>query len=171
MRPNKKQRNIIVHITKNFKDINIDTARIENLVKFICLRFGRSKIPPDKYEISIVIADNKSTSKLNRRFFGRSSPTDCLSFDLSDDPESPAPKRPNLKSFELVVNAERALSQAALRHLQSQAELALYITHSLLHQFGFDDSSEAQAKKMHDTEDEILQQHGFGLVYNKNKRT
>ena len=171
MHSDKKQQNIIVRITKNFKDINIDLERIENLVKSICLRFGRSKKPPDKYEISIVIADNKSISKLNRQFLGRSSPTDCLSFNLSDEPESPAPKSPNLKLFELVVNAERALRQAALRHLESQAELALYITHSLLHQFGFDDSTKAQAKKMHDTEDEILQQHGFGLVYNKDKRT
>ena len=50
---------------------------------------------------------------------------------------------------------------------QGEAELALYITHGLLHNLGFDDSTEMQAKKMHDTEDEILRQSGFGLVYNK----
>ena len=83
-----------------------------------------------------------------------------MSFDLSenDQPE---------KSFELLVNGEKALEEANVRGHSSQAELALYITHGLLHQLGFDDSDKEQAKKMHDTEDEILQQQGFGLVYNK----
>jgi ssRNA-specific RNase YbeY (16S rRNA maturation enzyme) len=39
-----------------------------------------------------------------------------------------------------------------------------------LHNIGFDDSTKEKAKKMHDTEDEILQQLGYGLVYNKSAR-
>ena len=74
------------------------------------------------------------------------------------------------KSFELVVNAEKAARQANSRGHSSEAELALYITHGLLHQLGFDDSTNSRAKKMHDTEDEILQQQGFGLIYNKSTR-
>ncbi len=63
-----------------------------------------------------------------------------------------------------------ALRQADLRGHSSQAELALYITHGLLHNLGFDDSTEDKAKKMHDMEDKILQQLGYGLVYNKNTK-
>jgi len=65
-----------------------------------------------------------------------------------------------------VVNAEKAVKEAKLRGHSAQAELALYITHALLHNLGFDDSTQVKAKKMHDTEDEILQQFGFGLIYN-----
>jgi len=84
---------------------------------------------------------------------------------LSDDevPQSP-------KLFELIVNGEMAVRQANLRGHSSKAELALYITHGLLHNFGFDDSIPSKARKMHDTEDEILQQLGYGLVYNTNSR-
>jgi probable rRNA maturation factor len=64
-----------------------------------------------------------------------------------------------------------AVRQANLRGHTSEAELALYITHGLLHNLGFDDSAENQARKMHETEDEILQEFGYGMVYNKDTRT
>ena len=68
--------------------------------------------------------------------------------------------------FELVVNGEMAVRQAKLRGHSGEAELALYVTHGLLHNLGFDDSTQNRAKKMHDTEDEILEQVGYGAVYN-----
>ncbi len=61
-----------------------------------------------------------------------------------------------------------ALRQATLRSHSDQAELALYITHGLLHNFGFDDLEPSEAKKMHEKEDEILQELNYGLVYNTN---
>ena len=165
MHAEKEQQDVIVQITKDFEDMDIDLTRIKRLVKSICLRFGRDKVPPAEYEIDIAIVDDAQISKINSQFLGRSNPTDCLSFDLSDD----TAKGTNIKSFELVVNAEIAVKEAKLRGHSSEAELALYITHGLLHNLGFDDSTQEHAKKMHDTEDEVLQQHGFGLVYNKNK--
>jgi probable rRNA maturation factor len=72
-----------------------------------------------------------------------------------------------VKSFELVFNAEMAVKEANLRGHSSEAELALYITHGLLHNLGFDDSTQSQAEKMHNIEDEILQQLGYGPVYNR----
>ena len=60
-----------------------------------------------------------------------------------------------------------AVRQANQRGHSSEAELALYITHGLLHNLGFDDSTKKQARKMHETEDKILQEFGYGIVYNK----
>ncbi len=97
--------------------------------------------------------------EINKQFLNRNCTTDCLSFDLSDD-DTNAPK-----SFELVVNAEMAVKEAKSRDHSSEAELALYITHGLLHNLGFDDSSKDRLRKMRDTEDEILKQQGYGLVY------
>jgi probable rRNA maturation factor len=68
-----------------------------------------------------------------------------------------------------VVNAEMANRQAAKRGHSPEAELALYITHGLLHNLGFDDLSSEDAKKMHETEDAMLQQLGFGIIYNQNE--
>jgi len=153
----KQEQDIVVQIAKNFKDIDVNLPKLKKLVKAVCTHFKLSKAT-----VSIAIVDDAEIRKLNKQFLNRSCPTDCLSFNLSDNDAR--------KSFELVVNAEKAVKEANLRGHSSEAELALYVTHGLLHNLGFDDSTEAQAKKMHDTEDEILQQLGYGLVYNKSTK-
>jgi probable rRNA maturation factor len=152
----KQDQDIIVQITKNFKNIDIRLPKLKKLVKTICNRFKLSKAT-----ISIAIVDDTQIRKVNKQFLNKDSPTDCLSFNLSENDTN------SVKSFELVVNAEMAVRQATLRGHSSEAELALYITHGLLHNFGFDDSTQSQAEKMHNIEDEILQQLGYGPVYNR----
>jgi len=145
---------VAVQIAKEFKNVDVCLPSLEKLVRAICNRFKLSKAT-----ISIAIVDDAQIRKVNKQFLNRDSTTDCLSFDLSDD-DTNAPK-----SFELVVNAEMAVKEANSRNHSSEAELALYITHGLLHNLGFDDSSKDRLRKMHDTEDEILKQQGYGLVY------
>lgn len=144
---------IVVQITKDFNSIDVNLPRLKKLVKAVCNRFKVSAAT-----VSIAIVNNVQIRKLNKRFLNCNHPTDCLSFDLSDDE--------NRKSFELAVNAEMSVRQAKLRGHSAEAELALYITHGLLHNFGFDDTEKTQAEKMHRTENEILQQFGYGPVYN-----
>jgi probable rRNA maturation factor len=153
----KKDQEIVVQIANNFAGIDAPASKLKKLVRAVFNRFGLSKAT-----VSIAIVDDAEIRKLNGRFLNRKSTTDCLSFDLSD---AKGPQSPRL--FELVVNGEMALRQANLRGHTGRAELALYITHALLHNLGFDDSTESRAKKMHDMEDNILQQLGYGLVYNK----
>ncbi len=150
----KQNQGIVVQIAKNFKNIDIHLPRLKKLVEVICNRFKLSKAT-----ISIAIVDDTQIRKVNKQFLKQDFPTDCLSFNLSDNDTD------SVKSFELVVNAEMAVRQANLRGHSSEAELALYITHGLLHNLGFDDSTQRQATKMHDTEDEILRQLGYGLIY------
>ena len=160
----KQDQDVVVQIAKNFKGINVSLPKLRKLVKTVCT--GRAT----RYEISIAIVDDTQIRKLNSQFLNRKTSTDCLSFDLSDDErKTKAPNR-NSRILELVVNGEMAVRQANLRGHSSEAELALYITHCLLHNLGFNDSTRSQARKMHDTEDRILQQFGYGLVYNKSKQ-
>ena len=165
MAPSKQKQDIVVQIAKDFKGINVCLPKLRKLVKTICNRFTGHQMQDTRCEISIAIVDDAKIRNLNAQFLNRKSTCDCLSFDLSDD-QGP----PSSKLFELVVNGEIAVKQADLRGHSSEAELALYITHGLLHNLGFRDATPAQAKKMHDTEDEILQQIGYGSVYNKSKQ-
>jgi probable rRNA maturation factor len=151
----KQKPDFVVQITKNFKNIDIRLPRLKKLVKVICNRFKLSKAT-----ISIAIVDDTQIRKVNKQFLNKDRPTDCLSFNLSDNDTN------SVKSFELAVNGEMAVRQANLRGHSSEAELALYITHGLLHNLGFDDSTQDQAKKMHNIENEILQQLGYGPIYN-----
>ena len=163
MAPNKQDREIAIVITMNFEDIDISPFKIKKMAKAVCDRFARHEPQDTRYEISIAIVDDNEIRDLNRQFLSSKVVTDCLSFDLSDDKKGP-------KIFDLIVNGEMAVRQANQRSHSSEAELALYITHGLLHNLGFDDSAESQARKMHETEDEILQEFGYGLVYNKDIR-
>jgi rRNA maturation RNase YbeY len=163
----KPDQDIKIQVTRKFRDINVSLSKLRKLIKTICNRFGKKEYtnansPSNRYEISIAIVDDIEFQKINYQFLRRKSISDCLSFDLSDNSEADSPKH-----FELVINGQMALRQAALRGHSDQAELALYITHALLHNFGFDDSDPAMTKNMHEQEDEILQELGYGLVYNK----
>ncbi|MFA5238882.1 MAG: rRNA maturation RNase YbeY [Phycisphaerae bacterium] len=163
MSPVKQTRNIAVRIAENFKDIKIRLPKLKKLVKAVCNRFKLSKAT-----ISIAIVSNTQIRKLNKQFLNKNRPTDCLSFDLSDnDTNSLHGKRS--RTIELIVNGEMAVKKATQQGHSAEAELALYITHGLLHNLGFDDSTKKQAEKMHNTEDEILQRLGYGRVYNKPK--
>ncbi len=161
MASSKKDQKIVIQITNNFAGIDAPPSKIKKLVRAVLDRFGLSKAT-----VSIAIVDDAEIRKLNSRFLNRKANTDCLSFDLSD---TQGPQSPRL--FELIVNGEMAVRQANLRGHSSQAELALYITHGLLHNLGFDDSTDSKARKMHDMEDNILQQLGYGFVYNKNTKS
>ena len=159
----KKDQQIVVQIADNFTGIDVRLSKIKKLVQ---TAFNQSSSGQSKQTVvSIAIVDDAEIRKLNSRFLNRKSNTDCLSFDLSD---GKGPQSPRL--FELIVNGEMAVRQANLRDHLPEAELALYITHGLLHNLGFEDSTETKAKKMHDLEDKILQQLGYGLVYNKNTK-
>ena len=157
MASSKKDQEIVIQIANNFAGIDSPPSKIKKLVQAVFERFGLSKAT-----VSIAIVDDAEIRKLNSRFLNRKANTDCLSFDLSD---TQGPQSPRL--FELIVNGEMAVRQANLRGHSSQAELALYITHGLLHNLGFDDATDSKARKMHDMEDNILQQLGYGFVYNK----
>jgi len=144
---------IVVQIAKNFKSIDYSQPRIKRLIKIVCKRYKLLKVT-----VSIAIVNDDEIRRINKRFLNRKGTSDCLSFDLS--------KKESRKLFDLAVNGEMAVRQSSKRGHSPEAELALYITHGLLHNLGFDDSTQRQAKKMHETEDEILQQFGYGFVYN-----
>ncbi|MHC4706686.1 MAG: rRNA maturation RNase YbeY [Planctomycetota bacterium] len=173
MSATKQDQDMVVQITNNRDDIDINPLKLKKLVKAVCSRFKLSKVT-----VSIAVVGHAEMRRLNERFFKRKCSTDCLSFDLSDDDkgaksDSSAPvgngksKIKNRKFFELFVNAERGAREAKLRGHSDEAELALYVTHCLLHNLGFDDSKRAGAVEMHRTEDEILEQLGYGPVYDK----
>lgn len=107
---------------------------------------------------TITVVDDAQMRKVHYEFLRKRSTTDVVSFDLTDEFD----KR---RVFEVVVNADRADRQARKRGHSTEAELALYIVHGLLHNLGFDDGDAEQAEKMHRTEDAILKKLGYGSIY------
>lgn len=139
--------------------LNADLSKLEKLVRAICKKF---QVPDATVHIGIV--DDAGIIEVHQKFLQKDTATDVISFDLSDEFEPG-------QTFQIVVNAEMAARQGSQRGHSTEAELALYITHGLLHNLGFDDLSPEDAKIMHETEDELLQQLGFGIIYHKQENT
>lgn len=142
---------IIVEINCD-DDEPFDSQKLSSLAKSICNKFEVTTAT-----VSIAIVDDQAITKINKDFLDHQGPTDVISFDLSDDED--------FKNFEIVINADQAERQSAERGHSTEAEIALYLTHGLLHNLGFDDQDDEQAKKMHETEDAILKEEGFGIIY------
>ena len=146
--------NLAVQIHCRDDAFAVDFDKFRELIYQICTQFAVSRAT-----ISIAIVDDDAISKVNSEFLNRDTRTDVISFDLSDEGSEH-------RVFELVVNADKAARESAKRKHSIEAELALYITHGMLHNLGFDDEDSARSDEMHTTEDKILQQAGFGTVYN-----
>jgi probable rRNA maturation factor len=108
--------------------------------------------------ISITLVNDELMQEIHKQFLQDASTTDVMSFDLTDEFE-------RQRTFEVVVNAEMAARQAQQRGHSIEAELALYITHGLLHNLGFDDDTPQRSARMHDLEDAILTKLGFADIY------
>ena len=135
--------------------VDVSVPRIKALIRAVCRRYGL-----DSVQVSVAIVDDTETRRINRTYLDRTGSTDCFSFDLSDGGQT---------VFEVVVNGDRAVQEAQRRGHGVEAELALYVTHGLLHLLGFDDLTEDQAVRMHAEEDAVLQALGYGTVYQSNR--
>ena len=127
--------------------------KVIELVTFTCKKFSLLNA-----QISIAIVDDKQMQDVHLNFMDDSSTTDVMSFDLSDEMSK-------TKCFEIIVNADMATRQSKINSNSFEAELLLYILHGLLHNLGFDDLNDAEFKKMHKEEDEIMKALGWGVVY------
>ncbi len=145
--------NIRILFDCDLDDLDADVSRLEQLVKDICEEFDVRNA-----DIHIRITGDEGITEVHRQFLKSETTTDVISFDLSDEFE-------DSRSLQYVVNAEMACRQGQERGHSTEAELALYITHGMLHHLGYDDTDETQSARMHEKEDDILQKNGFGVIY------
>ncbi len=112
--------------------------------------------------LSIAVVGNRAMATLHERSLGIAGPTDVLTFDLGSN------QRAGVLDAEIVVCADVARRNAKDKTLRAAtAELALYLTHGLLHLAGYDDQTERDYKRMHFREDVLLKQLGLGPVFSR----
>jgi probable rRNA maturation factor len=137
--------------------IPLDVKRLRRLIRLACGHFQISAAV-----IGIEIVGDSEIRKINREYLKSSRTTDCISFDLTENKDR--------KLFQIIVNAEKAAREAKKRGHSAEAELALYVLHGLLHNLGFDDKRQRDARLMHEKEDYFLQRFGYGAVYNNGRK-
>lgn len=118
----------------------------------------------DDVEISLTITDNKGIHEQNLAVRGIDRPTDVLSFPLLECEEDGT-----LIIYEedivdgaiplgdIMISAEKAVSQAKEFGHSEQREFAFLTVHSMLHLLGYDhERGEAEEKEMFEKQEEIL---------------
>jgi len=101
--------------------------------------------------------------RVNEDFLGHHGPTDVISFDYraEDDPgfagETDAPDDGDADpSVELIVCPAVACEQAVKRGLPYAEEVALYVSHGLLHAAGYDDLNPKAKRVMRRAEKRVM---------------
>jgi len=107
-------------------------------------------------DLSIAIVGDKRMADLAERYAHRRYRTDVFAFDLSDEK--------HLLIGQIIVNSQLARDQARKLHADPAAELALYITHGLLHLAGYDDHDRKDAETMHRLSRKYLIKQGFKSI-------
>jgi rRNA maturation RNase YbeY len=84
-----------------------------------------------------------------------------LTFPIDEDSRG----RPT--AGEVYVCIPEAHRQARLRAANPRTEVLLYALHGMLHLSGFDDKTKYGYRRMHRTEDDILNRLGVGRVFSQ----
>ncbi len=116
-------------------------------------------------EVSVTFVDNNAIQVLNRDFRGKDAPTDVLSFPLLEngeiDEDSIVEGEP-VALGDIVLSAEKALTQSEEYGHSLERELCFLTVHSVLHLLGYDhETSKEDEEYMNDTCEEVLASLGL----------
>jgi probable rRNA maturation factor len=114
--------------------------------------------------LGIVLTDDSEQRDLNRTWRGRDSPTNVLSFALTD-PDGKVPQGAPVLLGDVVLAFETVAREAAEQRKILADHLAHLVVHGVLHLLGFDHESEAEAAIMEARETEILARLGVPAPY------
>lgn len=122
---------------------------------------------PDNAELAIVLVGAEEMSGYNQRFMERSGPTDVLAFPVDQlVPGHLPPLLANgqpLSLGDIFICPEVVKSQAADLSVSVDDEMALILTHGILHLLGYDHSDPGDAAKMSARERDLLGKEGIEL--------
>lgn len=110
-------------------------------------------------ELEIAIVSEAEMRRQHAQWMNDDSTTDVLTFDLRETAD------PEFVDGQLLVCGSVAKRRARSRRTDWRGELLLYVVHGCLHLCGLDDHDQQAAQQMHDLEDSILCDLGWGSVF------
>ena len=118
-------------------------------------------------EVSVTFTSDEGIRELNKRFRGKDTPTDVLSFPLFDyEGETDEPPIDELANNlgDIVISLERAMAQANEYGHSFEREVAFLTAHSMLHLLGYDhERSEAEDADMRARQNAIMEALGLSV--------
>jgi len=152
----KKMEKLAVRILKKESEIKGRGTACRALTEFVQRRPS----------VNIILIDDKSMRRLNRKFTKRAGTTDVLSFEMSERLHSKKEDENLLKEFvspegilgEVYINLDQAKKNAQNYKVKFTDEVALLVTHGVLHLLGYDHKKKSDFLEMREKEKEYLSQ-------------
>ena len=128
---------------------------------------------PYDSQVNLVLTDNSGIHEVNRQFRGIDAPTDVLSFPmipfetpadyqiLDQDESFFALDTEELLLGDIMISAERVISQAEDYGHSIKREFCFLVAHSMLHLLGYDHMVPEEAAIMEQKQEEALEKLGI----------
>jgi len=149
----------------NLQD-RVEAAELEGVVLRAAKAAAGSYPLPPGAELSVCLVDDAYIRELNRRYRGKDSPTDVLSFPQWERPDGEPPEAGDDPAAALlgdvVISLETAARQAEEFGHSLQREVAFLVVHGVLHLLGHDHHTAAGEARMKAREEEVLQALNLG---------
>ncbi|MDR3037520.1 MAG: rRNA maturation RNase YbeY [Coriobacteriales bacterium] len=130
----------------------LDTDKVEALARFVLSQ----ERAPEALELSISYVDAAEIQELNRAYRGKDAPTDVLSFEC-DDPHDPTLPGQPLSLGDVIICPTVAYEHAREFESTIEHEMALMLTHGILHLLGYDHLDDSEAAVMEARENDLLE--------------
>ena len=118
-----------------------------------------------KAELGLVITGQERVRELNREYLDWDEPTDVLAFPMLAADEEPASFVPPPDGIphlgEVIISYPQAVIQAGEQGHSTDKEIAILVTHGVLHLLGYGDETPELKKQMQAREQEILNRLGI----------
>ena len=137
----------------NETDVDIDVDLLARQARFM---LDQLRIHPES-ELSLVFVDVPAMTELHIQWMDEPGPTDVLSFPMDElrpgvDGEDPEPG----VLGDIVICPEVASTQAAAAGHSRDDEIALLLTHGILHLLGYDHAEPHEHEEMFGLQGELL---------------
>jgi len=129
----------------NESDIDVDVEALGAQARFV---LDRLRIHPQA-ELSVLLVDEAAMTELHVRWMNEPGPTDVLSFPMDElrQPQDDDEPEPGMLG-DVVLCPQVAVRQALAAGHHRDDELALLLTHGILHLLGYDHAEPEEHAEM-----------------------
>src|SRR5699024_6896779 len=132
--------------------VDLDIQRVVQLGKYL---YQKLHIHPET-ELAIVFVEDDAMSELHEQWMGIQGPTDVLSFPM--DELRPGTQQQLTEGLlgDIVISPQVAADHARIGGHSHADEIALLVTHGVLHLLGYDHHDDTQKEQMFSLQTELL---------------
>jgi probable rRNA maturation factor len=137
------------------------TPSLKKYALKVLARLGR-----DKWDLSILLCDDKTISALNSRYRGKAEATDVLSFSLSEGDSFPAANR--YIPGDIVISLDTLRENAGRFNISEDEELRRLLIHGILHLDGMNHLTNKEEEPMLQIQERILTELATECIVGRN---